>query len=169
MDLRTRLRALESRLGVGSATGRPAVAPDRREAGAAVDEPRVADGDGETVAEARDFAPKPSLAARLQRLAAREAPAAQRRPDLAAIARSLGGEACADGVVLVERMLPLSHVHGRVPFARVCEAPLDFFAGGVEPDRAKLLFIDTETTGLSGGTGTVAFVLGLARIRGPSV
>ena len=40
-----------------------------------------------------------------------------------------------------------------------------FLAGGEEPEREGLLFIDTETTGLAGGTGTVAFVLGLARIE----
>jgi hypothetical protein len=42
---------------------------------------------------------------------------------------------------------------------------LEFLAGGDEPEREGLLFIDAETTGLAGGTGTVAFVLGLARIE----
>jgi uncharacterized protein YprB with RNaseH-like and TPR domain len=154
MDLRARLRALESRLGVGAAPARPAPAAPTIEA----DEACNAESES-----------KPSLAARLQRLAARESTAPRHKPDLASIARALRGDVCSDGVIIVERALPLTHVHGRVPFARICEAPLDFFAGGVEPDRAKLLFIDTETTGLSGGTGTVAFVLGLARIRGHSV
>ena len=42
---------------------------------------------------------------------------------------------------------------------------MGFLAGGEEPEREGLLFIDTETTGLAGGTGTVAFVLGLARME----
>ncbi len=33
-------------------------------------------------------------------------------------------------------------------------------------DPAKALFLDTETTGLSGGAGTVAFLVGLGRIEG---
>ncbi|MBK7472971.1 MAG: ribonuclease H-like domain-containing protein [Betaproteobacteria bacterium] len=85
------------------------------------------------------------------------------------LARIVGGELCAEGVVLVEQFLPLSHRHGSVPFQRIREAALDFLAGGAEPERERLLFIDTETTGLSGGTGTVAFVLGLARIQGDTV
>ncbi len=36
--------------------------------------------------------------------------------------------------------------------------------GGFDPTRA--LFLDTETTGLSGGAGTVAFLVGLGRIEG---
>ena len=36
----------------------------------------------------------------------------------------------------------------------------------IDPPRDGLLFLDTETTGLAGGTGTVVFLLGLARIEG---
>ncbi|MBO4367233.1 MAG: ribonuclease H-like domain-containing protein [Clostridia bacterium] len=35
-----------------------------------------------------------------------------------------------------------------------------------EPDIERILFLDTETTGLSGGVGTVAFLLGLGWVRG---
>jgi len=35
--------------------------------------------------------------------------------------------------------------------------------------RGPLLFLDTETTGLSGGTGTLVFMLGLARIEGDRI
>ena len=139
MDLRARLRALESRLGVGEA-------------------PRAA-------------GPAPSstaipLVARLQRLAlAQSAKRAKHIVTANEIARIAGGDALADGVVIIDNFLPLSHCHGRVPLARINDAALDFLAGGCEPGREQLLFIDTETTGLAGGTGTVAFVLGLARIR----
>ena len=37
------------------------------------------------------------------------------------------------------------------------------FAGPFDPEKA--LFIDTETTGLSGGAGTVAFLVGLGRVE----
>jgi len=85
------------------------------------------------------------------------------------LARTLRGESIADGVILVESRLPLAHRHGHLPFARIDRAPLHFIAGGDEPARDRLLFIDTETTGLAGGTGTVAFLLGLARIENDAV
>ena len=37
------------------------------------------------------------------------------------------------------------------------------------PDREKILLLDTETTGLSGGTGTLAFLVGLAWWEGPDL
>lgn len=37
------------------------------------------------------------------------------------------------------------------------------------PDREKILLLDTETTGLSGGTGTLAFLVGLAWWEGPEL
>ncbi len=40
-------------------------------------------------------------------------------------------------------------------------------SGAFDPHRA--LFLDTETTGLSGGTGTVAFLVGLGRIEGETL
>jgi uncharacterized protein YprB with RNaseH-like and TPR domain len=67
--------------------------------------------------------------------------------------------------VLIDQFLPASAWHGRVAFRDIHDVSLSFLAGGEEPEREGLLFIDTETTGLAGGTGTVAFVLGLARIE----
>ena len=55
--------------------------------------------------------------------------------------------------------------------ARTCRRrpPLPDLAGPavpplrtLRPTRADLLFLDTETTGLAGGTGTLAFLVGLA-------
>src|ERR1700694_3328292 len=129
MDLRSRLAQLETRLGVGR---------DRPPSPLAGEHPPV------------------PLSARLQRLVAAQAEMPARRVvSQEELAQLLGGELCADGVVLIDSFLPASASHGRVPF----------LAGGEEPERERLLFIDTETTGLAGGTGTVAFVLGLARIE----
>jgi uncharacterized protein YprB with RNaseH-like and TPR domain len=60
------------------------------------------------------------------------------------------------------------HFHGRVPVASalevgskmVAELALDASLGDVDLER--MLILDTETTGLAGGTGTVAFLVGLA-------
>jgi uncharacterized protein YprB with RNaseH-like and TPR domain len=55
------------------------------------------------------------------------------------------------------RMVP------RLLTAYTRQAEFDAVAGG------KLLFLDTETTGLSHGTGTFAFLIGLAVLRGQDV
>ena len=143
MDLRSRLAELETRLGVGR--DRPPSPPPTQ------------------------FASVP-LSARLQRLVAAQADLPARRVvSQEELAQLLGGELCADGVVLIEKFLPASASHGRVAFRDIHEVSLEFLAGGEEPAREGLLFIDTETTGLAGGTGTVAFVLGFARIEDDTV
>ena len=100
------------------------------------------------------------LALRIERLRLR-----RRRPQEAAerddrlLARALGGQVTAPGVVLLRHRLRSGDV-GQ------CRAPLSpswaGAAAGVDPGR--LLFIDTETTGLAGGSGTLVFLLGLARL-----
>ncbi len=68
---------------------------------------------------------------------------------------------------VVEHRYALDHEHGRVPLARLLHLPDDVLAqlgrnaalAGV--DRRRLLFFDTETTGLAGGTGTYVFLAGV--------
>lgn len=60
------------------------------------------------------------------------------------------------------------HHHGRVPVAGALGAcPRALAKLALDPDiehvdPRKLLYLDTETTGLSGGTGTIPFLIGLA-------
>jgi uncharacterized protein YprB with RNaseH-like and TPR domain len=71
-------------------------------------------------------------------------------------------------VHVAERLLPADHHHGSAPLAGAwdVEAPLvaslalDPRLAGV--DFRRVLYLDTETTGLAGGTGTVPFLVGLA-------
>lgn len=71
---------------------------------------------------------------------------------------------------LHERVQRLSAAHrtGRAPLACAREADADVLALlALDPalarcDPRRALYLDTETTGLSGGTGTVAFLVGLA-------
>jgi len=66
------------------------------------------------------------------------------------------------------RRLSPAHRAGRAPIRCAREASSELLAllaldsglAGCDPGRA--LFLDTETTGLAGGTGTVAFLVGLA-------
>ena len=144
MDLRSRLAQLESTLGVGTRTR--------------ITEPGTQE------------ATSVPLAARLQRMAETRSQAPRRKSVTPAqLATLLRGELCAEGVVLIESALPASQLHGRVSFSAIHDVSLKFLAGGEEPTRGGLLFIDTETTGLAGGTGTVAFVLGLSRLEGATV
>jgi len=93
---------------------------------------------------------------------------------LRTIADTLGGDVLErDGgvAIVVERFYPADHHHGLlrigdVPGCALAAAPELSLLGGVpEPlDRAPraLLFVDLETTGLAGGAGTYAFLVGCA-------
>ncbi|TCJ18531.1 hypothetical protein EZJ19_02120 [Parasulfuritortus cantonensis] len=105
----------------------------------------------------------PDTDERLKRLLD-QGPRATKASDDAEVAARLGGTVPATGVVLVEHLMPLGHRHGRVPLTALLDAPLAVLAD-VAPAPDELLFLDTETTGLAGGTGTLAFLLGLARLE----
>ena len=73
---------------------------------------------------------------------------------------------------VAERTLTLDHRHGDEALGRffdVTDRGLGCLARSAEPldlDRESIVFLDTETTGLAGGTGTYAFMVGLAFFRG---
>ncbi|HEX7325946.1 MAG TPA: ribonuclease H-like domain-containing protein [Rhodanobacteraceae bacterium] len=81
----------------------------------------------------------------------REAPPPTR--DAPAADRSLPGDEIAPGLRLVETMRPAPGIP-----QCICGA----FDQRDDFDAARVLFFDTETTGLAGGTGTRAFMLGAA-------
>lgn len=69
-----------------------------------------------------------------------------------------------------ERLFPVHRPHGSADVGALSELPEDFFdvlsdgaVPAVRPER--LAFLDTETTGLAGGTGTYAFLIGVGRIE----
>jgi hypothetical protein len=68
---------------------------------------------------------------------------------------------------IAEETYPLDHAHGDLPLASFLDLPAEV-VGQVEGDEAlrdvdlrRSCFLDTETTGLSGGAGTMAFMVGL--------
>lgn len=84
--------------------------------------------------------------------------------DASALAERLGGTLRADGVIRIERRVRLDDAHGARRLARVLDDHGALpEARGLDPER--LVFLDTETSGLAGGTGTVVFLLGLARVE----
>jgi uncharacterized protein len=72
-----------------------------------------------------------------------------------------------DGFFLLRRDFPLDHMHGSVCLGEALGASAKAVAfSAADPDLEKFdprtaLFMDTETTGLSGGAGTVAFLVGV--------
>jgi hypothetical protein len=107
------------------------------------------------------------LADRLARL--RVGAAARAAPTAEALARSVEGTVVAPGLVEVARAqaLPLCHGDALITDGAVLAGAaksLGRLTDPVAPER--LLFLDTETTGLAGGTGTTAFMVGVAWIEG---
>ncbi len=64
-----------------------------------------------------------------------------------------------------EEQLPIHHFHGNVELKRTSIPPIiteyASFSKPYEDLFSKILFLDTETTGLSGGTGTLVFLVGV--------
>jgi len=74
--------------------------------------------------------------------------------------RALPGVEIAPAVRLVEATLPMDEAPGDIDGA---------FDRRDSIERDRLLFFDTETTGLAGGTGTRAFMIGAADWRGDAL
>ncbi len=68
---------------------------------------------------------------------------------------------------VVEATYPPDHLHGNLPLSAFLGLPPETIAqiardaALASVDLRRVCFLDTETTGLSGGTGTMAFVVGL--------
>ncbi|MBX9401113.1 ribonuclease H-like domain-containing protein [Lysobacter sp. BMK333-48F3] len=99
----------------------------------------------------RERKPTPSAAIESPPVAAGSAASPARR----SLDRSLPGEEIAPGLYYLQAHLPLP-----VPASALSLAFAKRGDESVEPQR--LLFFDTETTGLAGGTGTRAFMIGAA-------
>ena len=127
----------------------------RRQSGIAAGE-AVTAGERETI---------DALRSRLQRVGTgrRRAPRRRRIGD-GTLATRLGGDLIHDGVILIRERLPMGAAHGDSPLSDPASRP-GLVLGGAGATPRDCVFMDTETTGLAGGTGTLAFLLGMARFR----
>nr|WP_242464180.1 ribonuclease H-like domain-containing protein [Halorhodospira halophila] len=111
----------------------------------------------------------PGVRERLARIETRQRRAAWRprsqRPDDQAVAEQVGGSVLAPGLIEVERVVGLDTAYGRQSLAPLRGA-LQGMPEGAELDPQRALWLDTETTGLAGGTGTVVFLLGVGCLAG---
>jgi uncharacterized protein len=96
------------------------------------------------------------------------------RPAPEPVEKILGGEVVeteAGRLLAVRGEVPLSARHGGVCLARLQEldaGTLGLLAPALDQsvDPRRLLFLDAETTGLSGGTGTYPFLVGVGYLEG---
>src|SRR5579859_3798690 len=71
---------------------------------------------------------------------------------------------------VARQALPFGRPYGKVRIGDFSTAdlhPLNLFLGSTGlPETSRLMFLDTETTGLAGGTGTCAFLIGVGAVEG---
>ena len=140
-DLRSRLSALQQESGLSSACDDAGAVPDSMDA----------------------------LRLRLQRVGVgRRRPGSLRKHiSEQSLAGRLGGHVLCDGVIRIRERLTIDAVHGNFPlFDPTLHQALSLCSGGAGGIPRACVFMDTETTGLAGGTGTLVFVLGMARFSG---
>lgn len=115
----------------------------------------------------------------LERLGLRRGRELEFRPDPqeVEVSPSLEGRLVDTGAgrcFVVEETYPLTHIHGRFPLVAFLQEPVEGWgglasAGPLPPiSPTGLTFLDIETTGLSDGAGTYAFLVGLGRFEGES-
>ena len=96
----------------------------------------------------------------------------RRRESIADWVSGLAVEGPAGACFLSETRYSLAHVHGALAVGELLQhglTNLEVLAGELgEPpaDFRRFVFLDTETTGLAGGTGTYAFLVGLGTFEG---
>src|SRR5215471_8128200 len=107
-----------------------------------------------------------SVAERLQRLRGTSLDSLPHANHDEHVARLLQGKRVAEGLVVIEHHIPLLHQHGQRSLTPITTLHHPRPPVGRALPAEQLVFLDTETTGLSGGTGTLVFLLGLGRIDG---
>jgi uncharacterized protein YprB with RNaseH-like and TPR domain len=139
MDLKSRLSRLQTQ--AGSAAAAPAVAAPT---------------------DAASSLRKRLAQLRPERLHTQTPGSSQTMP-VAVLAGKLGGELLGDGLVRIRRQIPLAQRLGRIELQSLREYPR--LPGEHDDTRQRHVYLDTETTGLSGGSGTLAFLVGLAVVE----
>jgi uncharacterized protein YprB with RNaseH-like and TPR domain len=79
------------------------------------------------------------------------------------LATRLQGRSLGNGVILIEQSIPFGTPHGRYILERDPTDALSILGCKADSRIESTVFMDTETTGLSGGTGTLVFLVGLGR------
>ncbi|MBF0381592.1 MAG: ribonuclease H-like domain-containing protein [Magnetococcales bacterium] len=91
------------------------------------------------------------------------------KPSDGQIAELLNGEVLEEGLIEIKRVFPPTYKQGRFELGGglVGELPTPI-RGELNFKASQAVFLDLETTGLAGGTGTLAFLTGLGFFQGDS-
>ena len=79
---------------------------------------------------------------------------------------SLGGDLVTDGLIRIHRRFPLEGALGATALDLLRQRP---YLPGEASQTHRNVYIDTETTGLSGGSGTLAFLIGIAVVDAEAI
>jgi uncharacterized protein YprB with RNaseH-like and TPR domain len=79
------------------------------------------------------------------------------------LAKRLQGELISDGLIAIRKSIPLTTKLGNVDMRQLHQHPR--LPGDDSEQNRSNVYIDTETTGLSGGSGSLAFLIGFARLK----
>lgn len=82
------------------------------------------------------------------------------------LAAEVGGRLRASGIIIIEDSIKLEGNLGRISLGELV-TPVPLL--DAPPYTGRLTYIDTETTGLSGGSGTLAFLIGFATLSKHSI
>lgn len=88
-------------------------------------------------------------------------------PNLPTLAAAVEGEHITDGLIRIARRIPRRGKLGATPLHTLSANPRLPGEGGSADLRQ--VYIDTETTGLSGGSGTLAFLVGVAIVDAQAI
>jgi len=86
---------------------------------------------------------------------------------VAALAEKLGGEQVSDGLIRICRRISRAHKLGSIDLRTLSEHPR--LPGDRDDNGRRCVYLDTETTGLSGGSGTLAFLVGFAVVEAGAI
>jgi len=97
-------------------------------------------------------------------------PAQRARQGIEAYVEGRTGQNAWGEFFVARQAIPFGRPYGRLRIAHLATAdlnPLNLFLENASlPDPSRLVFLDTETTGLVGGTGTCAFLIGIGAVEG---
>jgi hypothetical protein len=85
----------------------------------------------------------------------------RQRMSIEQLTEAVNGVQITPGLIKIEQQVPLTGTLGNTPLEGLSHTPK--LPGETLPPPS--LYIDTETTGLSGGSGTIAFLVGIAEVR----
>jgi uncharacterized protein YprB with RNaseH-like and TPR domain len=154
MDLKSRLSRLQTQAGAGAASAAPKPTMSDLRARIARLEKRSPGKRGLAPSGTRG---KPSGTCALQGINAASG----------AIMAALEGEPIADGLIRIRKRFPLSGELGSIALHALRNRPC--LPGEAENENRRRVYIDTETTGLSGGSGTLAFLIGIAVVEDDAI